>query len=435
MFYIYYIRFAKEADDVKLIIKIYSTVAVLLVGVLIIPILLSATVISHKAEMNEHMSTYIEKDSYKTIHIYDSSGIPIYDAGFSGDDVIRKSMFHIVGDRYGSLPNSILTQNCKEERKVSKLFGYTPKNTTINLTIDIQLQKAAYIALVNSGYNGCITIIDYSTGEIKAMVSTPTVDVFDTSYIQDKSYINKAISTYPPGSVFKAVTVAAALEINPTLKNYNYICSGTQNHIVCYGQTAHDQVDLNKALEVSCNCAVSNLAKTSLTSDMLDNYAEKFKLTGSDIVADMKISQGSIESGDDLMWAANGQSKDMFSPLSIAMFYGTIANNGVFRQLKIMQESDNSATEQIMSSYTANTLAEAMTALCKKAGIQCDAFGKTGTAQLDNQAAHAWFVCSLNDVDAPPYTIVTFLEHGEESVDAKNLTAEFINNNVLNRGA
>lgn len=400
--------------------------------VLAIPILLSATVISHKAEMDEHMATYVKNDSYNTIHIFDSSGIPIYDKGFSDDEIIRKSMFHLIGDRNGSLPNSLLTQNCDSNKKISKLHGYSPTNTVINLTIDLQLQKAAYITLENSGYNGCIVVIDYSTGEIKAMTSVPTVDVYNTKYIREGSFINKAISVYPPGSIFKAVTVAAALESNPSLKDYRYNCTGVQNHIVCYGRTAHGQVDLNKALEVSCNCAVSNLAKTSLTADMLDMYAERFMLTSDSVVADMNISKGSIKSNDDLMWSANGQAKDMFSPIAMASFYGTIANGGMFKQLKIKQDTDNSFIEQVMSKHTANVLAEAMTPLCQGAGINYAAFGKTGTAELDDKASHAWFVCSLIDENAPTYTIVTFLEHGEKSVEAKRLTTEYINNYITN---
>lgn len=416
----------------KHITKIHTTIAVLMIGVLVIPILLSATVISHKSEIDGHMNTYVQNDSYKNIHIYDSSGIPIYDKGFSDDEVIRKSMFHIVGDKNGSLPKSLLTQNCNAKKEISKLFGYAPTDTVVNLTIDLRFQKAAYAALENSGYNGCIVVIDYATGEIKAMASFPTVDVYNTKYIQDGAFLNKAILTYPPGSVFKAVTVAAALENNPAVKNYTYACSGVQNHIVCYGRTSHGQVDLNKALEVSCNCAISNLAKISLTPDMLDKYTEQFKLTDADIIADMDIVKGSIDAGDDLMWAANGQSKDMVSPVSMAMFYGTIANNGIFKQLKIQQDTDNSSAEQIISKSTANILVAAMTNLCSDTGIRCNAFGKTGTAQLDNSESHAWFVCGLVDENAPTYAVVTFLEHGGKSFAAKRITTDYINNCILN---
>ena len=417
----------------KHITKIYAIITILLTIVIVIPLLMSITVVKNKKDLDMYMNSYVKNDTYKNIHIYDSSCTPIYDKGFSDDEVIRKSMFHIVGDRYGSLPKSLLTENCdKEKNNNNKLFGYSPTDTVINLTIDLQLQKAAYLTLENSGYNGCIVVIDYLTGEIKAMVSFPTVDVYNTEYIQDGAFLNKALLTYPPGSVFKAVTVAAALESNPSVKNYKYNCSGVQNHIVCHNKTVHGQVDLNKALEVSCNCAISNLAKMSLTPDMLDKYTEKFKLTSSDIIADMDIAKGSIDSSDDLMWAANGQSKDMVSPISMAMFYGAIANNGIIRQLKIKQDTDNLATEQIISSSTASTLTEAMTSLCRDAGIRCAAFGKTGTAQLDLSESHAWFVCSLVDKNAPTYAIVTFLEQGGKSYVAKKITATYINNYVLN---
>lgn len=416
----------------KLVTKIYLTISALMICVMGILVLLSATVISHQTDMNEHMANYVRNESYGNIHIYDSSGIPIYDNGFSDDETIRKSMFHIVGDRNGSLPHSLLTENRDDEKTISKLFGYSPTDVTINLTIDLQLQKSAYTTLSNSEYNGCIVVIDYLTGEIKAMVSLPTVDVYNTEYVQNGAYLNKAILTYPPGSVFKPVTVAAALENNPDIKRYTYNCAGKQNHIVCYGQTVHGQVNLNTALEVSCNCAISNLAKTELTSDKLDSYAEKFRLTASDIITDMNIEEGSIQSGNDLMWTANGQSKDMFSPVSMAMFYGIIANNGIFKHLKIQKDSDNSATERVMAESTANTLIDAMTPLCVGAGISCAAFGKTGTAQLDNAESHVWFICGIVEEGAPTYVIATFLEHGGVSDTAKKMTVDYVNNYILN---
>ena len=415
----------------KFILKIHSVIGVLLLIIVSIPIVLSLTTIRHSSDMDEHMKEYIENASYKNIHIYDSAGTPIYDGGFSDDDVIRKSTFHIVGDRNGSLPKSLLSKESKKEPEISKLSGYSSREVDINLTIDLSLQKSAYNALAEKGYNGCIVVIDYLTGEIKAMVSLPTVDVLNTKYIKDGAFINKAVSVYPPGSVFKAVTVAAALESNPMVKDYTYDCSGVQNHIVCNGRTAHGHVNLNKILEASCNCAISYLANTMLSGEKLNRYAEQFKLTSSDIAADISVKKGSLDATDDLMWSANGQSKDMFSPLSVAMFYGAIANNGIFKELKIYQNTDNSPSERIMSEATANLLSEAMTPLCKKSGIKCGAFGKTGTAQLDNKPSHAWFVCSLKDNSAPTYTIVTFLEHGNKSAEAKSITKEFINRCII----
>lgn len=421
----------RVCHSMKYIFKLHSVLAILMIAVTIIPILISATVITHKDDINKHMLSYIKSDRFKNIHIYDSSGRAIYDGNFSNDDVTRKSMFHIIGDKNGSTPNSLLSVISNTSPTISKFSGYNPCEEKIELTIDMELQKAAYTLLESSGFNGSIVVIDYKTGEVKAMVSTPSVDVLNTESIKDGAFINKATCTYPPGSVFKAVTVAAALESDSDTKNFTYNCHGRQNHIVCYNKIAHGPVNLNIIMEMSCNCAVSIIAKTKLTPTQLNAFTEKSKLTSNDIIADMPIKPGNIDAEKDMMWSANGQSLDMFSPIAIASFYSAIANNGYFNQLKIIKETKTGKATEIMSSDTAYVLTNAMTKLCESAGIRCHAFGKTGTAELNGKPNHAWFVCSLIDDAAPKYTILTFLEHGESSAKAKALTKTFIEEIII----
>ena len=63
--------------------------------------------------------------------------------------------------------------------------------------------------------------------------------------------------------------------------------------------------------------------------------------------------------------------------------------------------------------------------------LPCRAFGKTGTAQLNDTDSHSWFVCSLVDEDAPPYTVLSFLERGGTSLNAKDVTLDFVNDYIL----
>lgn len=232
----------------KLIVKIKTTLYVLCAAILAIIVLLTIIAYSKSDILDSYFQEYIRVETYKNINIYDCNGDAIYMGAFSDDTTLRLATFHIVGDRFGSVTDSILTKTSSKMQSYSKLTGYTPQSVNITLTIDNSLQKGGYTLLSNNGYKGCIIVSDYKTGEIKALVSTPSVDVYNTDYIEEGAYLNKAVMTYPPGSVFKAVTVAAMLEQNSSAKSFSYNCTGKAEHITCYRQTSHGLQSLSEML-------------------------------------------------------------------------------------------------------------------------------------------------------------------------------------------
>lgn len=415
----------------KLIQKMKAVIAMWCAGVILIGILLIGTVLKHREEMDTMFTSWTVRDNYRHIRIADCTGQPIYDGDFSEDDDVRLSTFHLVGDRDGSIPEALLTKTVPTLGSISKMNGYTTDDAEISLTIDLRLQKAAYRLLSEEGLNGAIVAADYRTGEIKTLLSTPVVDVADKSYIPTGAFLNKATLTYPPGSVFKTVTAAAALEKASQAKCFSYHCTGYNGHIVCYDHTAHGQVSLDKALLKSCNCAISEMAQTYLSGDDLDKYAKGCGILSENAAADLVVREGGINANADLMWSANGQGEDMCSPVGVAAYYGAIANDGCFSQLKIRQETVTEKPRRIMSSYTSRFIIDALTPLCENAGVNCLAFGKTGTAELNDDVSHAWFACALYDEAQPPYVIVTFVEHGGFSSVAKDLAVRFINNYIV----
>ncbi len=434
-----YFRFAecnillKGCDILKLILKIKSILTALCAVILTISILLTCSVVTHNKSLNSYYNSQIERECYKNIYIYDCNGAPIYTGGFSDDKVLRLSTFHIVGDRNKSITDSLLTSTYPNLNITSVFNGFSPTKKEYNLTIDSNLQKDAYEILSNNAYHGCIVVSDYTSGEIKAMVSTPSVDVYNTEIIEDGAFLNKASLSYPPGSVFKSVTVAAVLEKNPSAKDFKFTCSGKSNHISCFNLTAHGEQDLSDILSNSCNCGVSAFAKKYIAPDYLDLYTENSNILNSSVISDIKIKEGNINANDDLMWAANGQSQNMVTPLGVVSFYNAIANDGSQIQLRLLKTTMESNTSEIMSSTTASFLKNALAGVTQNLGINCSTFGKTGTAELDNAESHAWFVCCLNDGDAPPYTVLVFLEHGGKSSSAKEISREFINNTILSK--
>lgn len=413
--------------------KMRALLCVLMAVVLIMPILIGFTVKRHSDELSTYYSQSIENNLYKKLKIYDVNGVAIYDGKFSKDEAMRLSTFHIVGDKNGGVTNSLLTSVKSDSEKYSKKSGFaTPEKYECHLTIDSDLQKGAYTLLTNKGYDGCVIVADYQSGEIKASVSTPTVDVLDSSRTKDEAYLNKAVQAYVPGSVFKAITYAAMLESTPTAKSFTYTCTGKNAHVSCYAKTAHRLQTLDQIIANSCNCGVAQAANTFITAGQLESYIDNTGIFDSDIVLDLNLKESSLDAYDDLMWTVNGQSKDLVTPLAVTSFYSAIANGGVRKTLYLNQNSEDEATEDtIMSEDTAEYISDALYGVTKNSGINCAAFGKTGTAETGNDTSHSWFVCCLTEEEAPKYTVLVFLKNGGSSQNAKYLARDLINHYIL----
>ena len=145
------------------------------------------------------------------------------------------------------------------------------------------------------------------------MVSAPTYDPADPpSSPEEGSYINRfTSSTFVPGSVFKLVTAAAAIENLDDAYTWEINCTGSVSYGGQYAvtdETAHGTVDLEKALEVSCNCYFGQLAE-KLGPGLLEKYVEKAGLTTSYDINGIKTAEGSFsypDSGMNLAWTGIG---------------------------------------------------------------------------------------------------------------------------------
>lgn len=347
---------------------------------------------------------------------------------FSDDSLTRLSTFHIVGDKNDGIVNSLIA-TYRNNVVIKDKHQYF-KNTDIKLTINSKLQNNAYTTLINQQFSqsGCIIVLDYKTGEIKSMTSIPSIDVDDTEYIADGAYLNKALYSYVPGSVFKAVSVAAVLELHPEAKNFTYNCNSKKGNISC--MYAHGSVSIEKALEKSCNCAVSQLISTYISPSELEQFVSKVELLSKEQITDMVCNQeGNINANEDLRWTANGQGETLLTPISVAKYYSIIANNGKLVSPHIL--IDNVTEEkQMISPQTSKFISSALEGVVGDR-LPCKAFGKTGTAQLNDTESHSWFVCSLIDKNAPSYTVLCFLEKGGTSLNAKDVVIDFIKNYIL----
>lgn len=286
--------------------------------------------------------------------VTDRNGVFLYDSSereYSEDVVLSASTIHIVGDRAGSISAPLLTEY------LDVLSGYDSVNGIYNsgtaptavLTIDSEVQKAAYHAM--DGRKGTVAVYNYLTGEILCLVTSPSYDPNhipnleeDVDGVYEGVYLNRFFQcTYTPGSIFKIVTLAAALESVPGVSNMHFNCGGSViiggAQIQCSG--IHGDQTLEKAFRNSCNCAFAELAQI-VGSSTLTAYTKAFGLTDSLKVDGISTAKGSFDvSNADagaLAWAGVGQYTDLVNPCSFLVFLGQIANKGTAALPYLMKE-------------------------------------------------------------------------------------------------
>lgn len=264
----------------------------------------------------------------------------------------------------------------------------------VTLTIDLDLQQAAEQALYDTildirakatdtasgkyADSGAVVAVDVNTGEVLAMASFPTYDtsIFNQSYSEllnnsAKPLINRALSgEYSPGSTFKMLVAAAALEegvittseiitdrgIYTYYNDYQPRCWTYRQH-----NTVHGSINVTGALRDSCNYFFYDVGRR-LTIEKIDEYAKKFgfgQLTGIEIpseehngvVASPEHRKAMKEKGQgdgiwypgDTLQASIGQSDTLVTPIQLASYAATIANGGTRYQLHIVKSIEDDA--------------------------------------------------------------------------------------------
>jgi peptidoglycan glycosyltransferase len=343
--------------------------------------------------------------------------------GYAESSDVRKACLHVVGDMNGSIGTGALTVFRPQLLNYSFVTGTTTDGGTVELTIDADLNVTAYNAL--AGRSGAVLVYDYTTGEILCMVSSPS---YDPNYGFDESdpsyegaYINRTISSsFVPGSVFKIVTAAAAIENISDIYSQTFYCGGS---VDIYGQTVtcsgvHGTITVEQAFAESCNCAFAQIA-LQLGGDTIAEYAEKFGLTETHDLNGIETAAGSVTSGGadnaNVAWEGIGQYEDLVSPYAMLRLVGAIANGGVVVEPTLLAGESN-GRERIMSQSTADALAELMSYAVEShygswnyPGLELHA--KTGTAEFGDGTSHAWFAGFITNSDAP-YAFVVLVEKG-----------------------
>ena len=379
--------------------------------------------------------------------IYDRNGEVLYDcatASYNPDPLIRTATLHAVGDQNGSIATGAKTVFADYLVGFNAIFGTNGTGNKVNLTIDAQLNKTAYEAL--DGRKGTVSLYNYETGELLCMVSAPAFDPTDTELVEaiisgdawgyDGAFLNRFLSsTYTPGSTFKVVTSAAALETLGNMEDFSYYCDGAKYYedfdhaITC--PSAHGSLDFDSALWNSCNGAFATIAN-EVGSETLKEYAQKAGLLDSVSVSGLSSAKGSFSTTDSVLdegWSGVGQYKDLVNPCAELTLMGCIAGGGSAATPRLLGsvkggklglsvakvEAGNSSID--WQSSTCETLKTMMRNNVLEHYGQ-DQFGdlpvcaKSGTAEVgDDVDPHAWFV-GFVDSEEYPYAFVVVVENG-----------------------
>ena len=366
---------------------------------------------------------------------------------FNEDYDIRCALMHLTGDEDNNIAtgaNRIFLDRMIGFDFINGIYTLNNDGEDVYLTLDADVCATAYEAL--SGRKGTVGVYNYQTGQMICMVSTPTFDPADPpSDPPDGSYINRFTSAaFAPGSTFKLVTAAASIENLSDAYSYTVDCSGS----VDYGHddevtdvSVHGTVDLEEALEVSCNCYFGKLAE-KLGPDVLEEYVEKTGLDESIHFDGIETKEGTFDypdSGVDLAWTGIGQYHDMVNPCAMMVYMGAIASDGTAVMPTIMKpdnivdekikEVTSTKTKDMIDPATASSLKSMMRNNVESHYGGENAFpglalcAKTGTAEVEGQSApNSWFVGFLDD-ESNPYAFVVLVEEGGYGVDAAGSVA------------
>lgn len=366
-----------------------------------------------------------ENSSTGTGVVTDREGILLLDTRgertYSRDTLIREATLHWLGDRQGNIGTQVMAGYVKEMAGFDYLNGvyaYGDNSGYAELTLSTRVQTVALQAL--EGRKGTVAVYNYKTGEILCAVTSPTFDpdavpdiAGDTTGAYEGVYVNRFLSSaYIPGSIFKVVTTAAALETVAGIEEMEFTCTGVYEYgvdrVTC--ERSHGRQNLKAALANSCNCSFAQISqligKENMTASV-EKYGvvKPLSFDGLNSVAgNYDVSQAAAV---ELAWSCIGQYTDQINPCRFMTFMGMIAGGGegaypyLVKSIRVGEDvtyqAQTQTAERIMPEETAALLQQYMRnnvqsvygdgnfpglTVCAKSGTSQLGGGKTSNAMF-----------------------------------------------------
>lgn len=333
--------------------------------------------------------------------------------------------------------------------------GEANQGATIETSIDAKLQTLAMQLLGDGGYNGAIVAMEPSTGRILAMASTPSYDpnTLAKHSTKEASQAYRQLATadgnpmlnhaanelYSPGSTFKIITAAAALESGKyhtdsvVPAGATFTLPGTQTQITNSSVAANGtngSMTLQQAFVTSSNTAFAQIG-IALGADAMSKQAQQLGFGSTIVIDGSPTSNSAIEATaskfpsnaapDRLGLASFGQGDVTETPLLNAMITSAVANGGTMMQptlvdrvrasdLSVISQTSPSVFSHPFSEQTAQSLNQMMQAMIKEetpqlqiAGISVA--GKTGTAQIGDGSSNDAWITGFAPADNPKIVV------------------------------
>jgi len=366
---------------------------------------------------------------------------------YAQDPNVRRAVVHVVGDTKNNVKNaaeSFLAEYLYGANMsyVERLMQLTQsgqlRGDDVRLTIDSQL--SAYIASVfPQGHSGAAVVMNYKTGEIYAELSFPNYDPVLTQTVTVYQALNRATRWLSaPGSTFKIVTLASALQHMPDAESRSFHCTGGvifgehERNVMDYGLTAHGTINLKTAFTQSCNSTFAVVA-AELGDKAFRRTAESFGVGDDFTFRDLVVENSTFANssaalmGADLAWTGAGQNELALTPLHMCMIAAAVANDGVMMEPRILLSAQGATGNErmafapivyrtAMTPETAATVRSYMRSVVTNGtgrSAQVEGLticGKTGTAEIDTQEEdNAWFVGFI-DNDSLPFAVCVAVE-------------------------
>lgn len=383
------------------------------------------------------------------------------------DPQVRAATIHLLGTEDNRIKNGVETfmsyllyayDDPYLARVSAAISGRKRLGYDLRLSIDSQLSKLI-AQHFPAGKRGSVVVMNYRTGELLSMSSFPGVDPMQPESMRNSAqrpFINRAIQwNSAPGSTFKVITLAAALQHLPGVMSRTFTCEGElaggDITITDAGHARHGEIDLERALAVSCNIIYAKLA-LEIGDENFKKTAQAFGLNDHLMFSDLVVEDSRYPSRNrtqrELAWTGPGQSALSLTPLHMCLVAAGIANDGVIMEPKLLLQAvnqDRVGKAQInpmiyqtaLSKLEAGTIAQAMrravtNGTASRAAVSGLAIcGKTGSAQIDGQAdTNAWFIGFIQDKNLPYAISVVVEDAGAGSTVASPLAGkvfEYIN--------
>ncbi len=400
--------------------------------------------------------------------------------GYTGDEMVgwmgleRWGEPYLAGQRGGRL------EIASQSGQVVAVLAERPSRESSSLYTTFNRDFQMTVQEILGAQLGAIVVLEVETGRVLALATYPRFDpeMFATgisaweweSLQADRSrpLVNRATQgTYPPGSVFKIVTMSAGMGEGGLTASSSFLCRGTWTGLgpqwpkTCWLRSGHGTIPLNRALTVSCDITFYQvgLMLNGVGHEVLPGYARSFGLgakTGIEVEEDAGLvpdpewkiqTKGEGWAPGDTVNLAIGQGELLVSPLQIATLLAAVGNGGTlyrpqtvemiasepgnpewtFQPVAVAQIPVSAANlGVIQDSLYKVTSASHGTAYMAFQGLEIPVAGKTGTAESGQEKPHAWFAAYAPAQD-PEIAIVAVVEHtGEGSTFAAPLVRKVV---------